>query len=459
MSISERFSIINIDKLEVEIGQVEPETATVEHLLKDSEKWDNTLSTLYEFKIDIKVGDLLIELTKELLKLVDNIEGSLEEKYRELGYFRELKLPDISTPAPLTKILTGINVTTCRDLKHVLNNIRQQILKILEQVDVSDRTRLVHCLLHTSSLFLPLLEILYILELCSRGCISEKDACYNITLLTDTIVRSIGVSVVSGTVPGIVVMLSTSKNIDYMSVARVVAKLAEKNFLIIVAGSLAKILEFVTLDDEGHTVYDLYPDNVIKCVPIIGTLHYAGVLVRAAEIFAGIDLGGNISKVHNYVFTKLGACAVVVGPVEKMLIPVALALCRLGVPIITYGVKLPIEIRSILDWWNAKDAREGKNLTVEAIPRWLLTYAEDTQDLVQKVALSCFRICDNSRCRLAKLSTYISLSNGITDDVLRLVRTESEIPLSTRDAILNMLRERGWSEREVPVDVDLTQAQ
>ncbi len=161
----------------------------------------------------------------------------------------------------------------------------------MERLNTNDRTHVLHYLLHMSSLITAILEIGCMLEICEKGCITEKDACYNVTLLTDTIVRGIGVNVVSSNVPGIVAMLSTSRDVDLKSATDIILRLAQRNFLIIISSTLAKMLELITVDGE-HTVYELYPENIIKCVPILGTTHYVGVLIRAAEIFAGIKLCG-----------------------------------------------------------------------------------------------------------------------------------------------------------------------
>ncbi len=164
----------------------------------------------------------------------------------------------------------------------------------------------------------------------------------------------------------------------------------------------------------------------------------------------------NISKVCNYVLSKLGACVVVLGQADFSLLPVTLSLCRLGVPVIAYETKLPLEIVAQTSFWTVRDPRENKTLTVEALPRFLLISAEHAEDLLKKIVKSCFRICDNSKCRLAKLSTFVSMCNITPEEIMWLIRSENEIPLQYRDTMSELMKSHGWTAREVPVDVDLT---
>ncbi len=112
MLISSKSSIINIDKLNIEIGQVTREHRNIDQILDDAEKWDRALATHYDFNINISTDNALIQLTSSLLKLVESIEKRIENRYNCFG---ELKLDDISTVMPLTEVLTGLEIDTFQD--------------------------------------------------------------------------------------------------------------------------------------------------------------------------------------------------------------------------------------------------------------------------------------------------------------------------------------------------------
>ena len=450
---------IKLENVKIEIGGVSREPpVNQDELVAKAAQWDLTL--LKYFNIDVKpelnVPSLTFTIMSLTAKLSKRCRETISKLISEFGPSVEVKLPDISRPTPIISLATGLEPKTLSDLLEVPNLVKEQLLSLVENYSDSP-VFYVHALLHASTLILTLLEAEYVAQLITYGCVQEGDACLKHPMLSDPAVRGVGVDVVSGTIPGIVVAVCTTKQIDIGSVIRVLRELAQRNFLIIVSGLLAKILE-VTPVEGDQTLFDLFPERVIKCTPLLGALHYVGVLIRAAEIFAGKKITANFNEIANYILTKIGVTLAVWGPPPVEILPVALAAIRLGVSTVVTPVELPVAIKAKPEKWTAQDTVLGKTLEVEHAPHVLLTYVKTPEDMIVEIVRACLRPCDNSKCRLAKLShyvdVYVRLKGTTPPDLPEVIRTEAEVPLSLREKAKEILGPE-WKEREVPIDLRL----
>ncbi len=450
---------IRAENVKIEIGGVTREAPyNQDELVAKARIWDETL--LKYFDIDVRpefnVPATTFTIMSLAVKLAKKCREDLSKIVNEFGQTWEVRLPDISRPTPIISLVTGLEPKTLSDILEVPELVKQQLLALVESYR-DDPLYYVHALLHSSTLIVTLLESVYVAQLATYGCVQEGDACLKHPMLNDPAVRGVGVDIVSGTMPGVVVAVCTTRQINVNDVIRVLRELAQRNFLIIVAGLLAKILE-VTPVEGDQTIFDLFPEKVLKCSPLLGALHFVGVLIRAAEIFAGKNIAANYPEIANYVLTKVGVTLAVWGPPPLDLLPVALAALRLGVSTIVAPVELPVTIKAKKEKWTAQDTVQGKVLEIEHSPSALLTYVKTPEDMIIEIMRNCLRPCENSKCRLTKLSHYVDLYmrlKGTTPpDLQELIRTEAEVPLTLRERMREVLGPE-WKEREVPIDIKL----
>ncbi len=450
---------IRVENVKVEIGGVTREAPyNQDELVARARLWDETLLKYFDIdaKPELNVPATALTIMSLAVKLAKKCKDDLSKLVSEYGPSWEVKLPDMNRPTPITSLVTGLEPKTLSDLLEVPELVRQQLLALVENY-TDNPLFYVHAMLHASTLILTLLESSYVAQLVTYGCVQEGDACLKHPMLTDPAVRGVGVDVVSGTIPGIVVAVCTTRQIDVSNAVRVLRELAQRNFLVIVSGLLAKILE-VTPVEGDQTLFDLFPERIVKCTPLLGALHYVGVLIRAAEIFAGKKIPANYPEIANYILTKIGVALAVWGPPPIEILPIALAAIRLGVSTIVTPVELPVAIRAKIRKWTAQDTVLGKTLEVEHAPHVLLTYVKTPEDMITEIVRACLRPCDNSKCRLAKLShyvdVYVRLKGTLPPDLPEVIRTEAEVPLALRERAREILGP-AWREREVPVDLKL----
>ncbi len=70
------------------------------------------------------------------------------------------------------------------------------------------------------------------------------------------------------------------------------------------------------------------------------------------------------------------------------------------------------------------------------------------------IAKLCMRANDTSKGRAIKLTHYIDLHKRLygtrPDDVHLFVRTVQDIPITMKDEVLDILKEKGWKEGRIP---------
>jgi acetyl-CoA decarbonylase/synthase complex subunit alpha len=282
--------------------------------------------------------------------------------------------------------------------------------------------------------------------------------------IQDVEIRDVGGPIVLGEIPGVVAIVGCA-NYPHSGkeVAEIAEEFAKRKFIVVVSGCAAMSIAMVK-DDEGKTLYEKYPGaftaggilNVGSCV---SNSHIAGAAIKIASIFAKRKLRANYEEIADYIHNRVGAVGVAWGAMSQKAAAIASGFWRLGVPVIVgpHGSKyrrMLLGRKDIEEDWNVIDARTGDKVYGGPTPEHLFIATETKEETIVMVAKMCMRPNDTSKGRSVKLTHYIDLHKRLygimPDDVHLFIRNMTDIPITMKDEILDILKEKGWKETVIP---------
>ena len=282
--------------------------------------------------------------------------------------------------------------------------------------------------------------------------------------ILDTEIRDVGRSIVLGEIPGIVAFVGCANYADGGTELVEMAEEFLKRKYIVVASGCAAMTIGMYKNDEGKTLYELYPGNFdAGCLVNVGSCvsnpHISGAAIKIANIFAKRPLRANYMEIADYVFNRVGAVGIAWGAMSQKAASIASGFWRLGVPVIVgpHGAKyrrMLLGRKEKRENWYVYDARTGKKVYVGPVPEHLFYAAETKEEAMVMAAKLCMRANDTTKGRAIKLTHYIDLYkrfyDRMPDDIHLFVRRLADIPITMRDEILAELEKKGWKETEIP---------
>ncbi len=268
------------------------------------------------------------------------------------------------------------------------------------------------------------------------------------TRLSDVIIRDVGVPVVSGNIPGIVVLLSCpERSEDVEEPAKIAEALLKRGYLVLVPGCLAIALGSYR-DEDGRSLYERYPDSLLHVGPCTSAAHLVGACVRIGVIFGKLSIRGKFARVADYVLNRVGACVVAWGrEFSEHLIAAAYGVTRCGIPVVigpdpdAGSLLVEREPRVI-------DARSGEEAE-DPTPEHLRCAVSDWKEAAVTAARLCMRPNDTPECRQRKVEAYVELHRELygelPPDLDRLIRDENDVPPALKSEIRERLEEAGWT--------------
>jgi acetyl-CoA decarbonylase/synthase complex subunit alpha len=140
-------------------------------------------------------------------------------------------------------------------------------------------------------------------------------------------------------------------------------------------------------------------------------------------------------------------------------VSIAAGFWRLGIPVVVgpHGTKYRRLLlgRSDRDEdWYVTDARNGDQVYAGPVPEHLFFAAETKEEAMVMIAKLAMRPNDTSKGRAIKLTNYLDLHRrligGMPQDLSLFVRKMSDIPLTMKEDIENILKQTDWNEHEIP---------
>ncbi len=282
--------------------------------------------------------------------------------------------------------------------------------------------------------------------------------------ILDTEIRDVGRSIVLGEIPGIIAFVGCANYADGGTELVEMAEEFLKRKYIVVASGCAAMTIGMYKNDEGKTLYELYPGNFdAGCLVNVGSCvsnpHISGAAIKIANIFAKRPLRANYMEIADYVLNRVGAVGIAWGAMSQKAAAIASGFWRLGVPVIVgpHGAKyrrMLLGRKEKRENWYVYDARTGKKVYVGPVPEHLFYAAETKEEAMVMAAKLCMRANDTTKGRAIKLTHYIDLYKRfygkMPDDIHLFVRRLADIPITMKDEILAELKKKGWKETEIP---------
>jgi len=282
--------------------------------------------------------------------------------------------------------------------------------------------------------------------------------------IQDTEIREVGRPIVLGEIPGIIAFVGCANYAEGgMELVKMCEEFLKRRYIVVVSGCAAMTIGMYK-NEEGKTLYELYPgDFDAGCLVNVGSCvanaHISGAAIKIASIFAKRRLRANYKEIADYILNRVGAVGIAWGAMSQKAASIASGFWRLGVPVIVgpHGSKyrrMLLGRRDKKEDWYVYDARTGKRVYVGPVPEHLFYAAETMEEAMVMATKLCMRANDTTKGRAIKLTHYIDLHKRLfgrmPDDIHLFVRREADIPITMKDEILEVLKEKGWKEMEIP---------
>ena len=282
--------------------------------------------------------------------------------------------------------------------------------------------------------------------------------------IQDIEIRRVGSPIVFGEIPGIVAFVGCSNYPgSWKDVGSMVDEFAKRRYIITASGCSAMSIANYK-NEEGVGLYETYSGvfdagglvNVGSCV---ANAHITGAAIKIASIFAKRKLRANYEEIADYIHNRVGAVGVAWGAMSQKAASIASGCWRLGIPVIVgpHGSKYRRMLLGRKDReedWYVLDARSGKRVYAGPTPEHLFCTAETKEEAMVMIPKLCMRPNDTTKGRAIKLNHYIDLHRRLygilPDDIHLFVRSVADIPITMKDEVMAVLKEKGWKESEIP---------
>ncbi len=282
--------------------------------------------------------------------------------------------------------------------------------------------------------------------------------------IQDTEIRAVGASIVMGEIPGVIGIVGCSNYPgSWKDNVFIIEEFLKRRFIVTTSGCAAMNLAMYK-NEEGLSLYEVYPSSfeagcLVNCGSCVSNAHISGAAIKIASIFARRKLNSNYEEIADYIYNRVGAVGISWGAMSQKAAAIASGFWRLGIPVIVgpHGSKYR---RALLgrkdkeeDWYSI-DARTGNSVYTGPAPEHLFIAVETKEEAMTLIPKLSMRPNDTTKGRSIKINHYIDLHKrfyGIMpDDIQLFVRTMADIPITMKDEILAILKEKDWKESEVP---------
>ncbi|MDX1814013.1 MAG: CO dehydrogenase/acetyl-CoA synthase complex subunit alpha, partial [Candidatus Bathyarchaeia archaeon] len=305
----------------------------------------------------------------------------------------------------------------------------------------------------------------FILKAGEKNMTEEKNFCRaGRGAVQDVEIRSVGGPIVLGEIPGIVALVGCANyphgGKDVYDICREFALL---RYIVMTSGCSAMSAGSYR-NEEGKTLYEEFPGSfeaggVINVGSCVSNPHIAGAAIKVASIFAKRNLRGNYEEIADYIHNRVGAVGLAWGAYSQKAASIASGFWSLGIPVLVgpHGSKYRRMLMGRSDKpenWEVIDARTGDKVNAGPAPEHLFQTVETPQEAMVQIAKLCIRPNDTWKGRSGKLSHYIDLHKRrygvMPPDIHLFIRTPSDIPITMKDEINEILKAKGWKETTIP---------
>lgn len=245
-------------------------------------------------------------------------EGAVNDAIEKYGEGKSVNFPDTAYCLPVIYAATGIKIKKLGDLPGAVGILKSLITNKEDLGDALNAGL-------ATAVGAEIIEALRYLE----GDPYAEDS--GIGFVPDPIIRSLGVPLVTGDIPGIAVLLGESA--DPESLAAIVKDYQEKGLLTFMVGNIIE-----QASEQGVKMGLDY-----RVIPlgheVTSVIHVVSVAIRAALIFGGIE-PGKLGDFLAYTKERVPAFVNTFGALDEVVVSVGAGAIALGFPVIA-DVEVP----------------------------------------------------------------------------------------------------------------------
>ena len=314
-------------------------------------------------------------------------EGAVNDAIAKFGEGKEIAFPDTAYFFPTIYAATGAEVKTLGDLPACVGVLKSLI------TNQDDLGQALNAGLATA----VGAEILEGLKYLDGAKPYENEA--GIGFVPDSVIRSLGVPLVTGDIPGVAVVLGKADNAE--DVAAVVKDYQSKGILTFLIGDVIE----QALDGGVRAGLEF------RVVPlghdVTAVIHVVTVAVRAALIFGALQ-AGNLAGLLDYTKNRVPAFVNTFGPLNEVVVSAGAGAIALGFPVITDidlgDLQVPGALESMTDHSETvKKSLELRNIRIKVkeLPIPVAFAAAFEGEIIRKSAMKVeFYSGKNPTCEL-----------------------------------------------------------
>ena len=240
-------------------------------------------------------------------------EGAVNDAIAELGADKKVAFPDTAYFLPTIYAATGVKVQTLGDLPACVGVLKSLITN---KEDLGDA-------LNAGLATAVGAEIIEALKFAKSASPYESET--GIGFVPDPVIRSLGVPLVTGDIPGVAVVLGKADNAE--DVANVVRDYQSKGILTFLIGDvIEQALENGVKAGLDYRVVPLGHD-------VTAAIHVVTVAIRAALIFGNVQ-PGDLGTLLTYTKERVPAFVNTFGALDSVTVSVGAGAIALGFPVI-----------------------------------------------------------------------------------------------------------------------------
>ncbi|MEY7999792.1 acetyl-CoA decarbonylase/synthase complex subunit alpha/beta [Clostridium sp. Mt-5] len=240
-------------------------------------------------------------------------EGIVKQAVDEKGKDYKVAFPDTAYSLPVIFAATGKKITNVGQLEEALDIVRSLIVEeeILDKALNSGLATAVAAEIIEAAKYV-LSDTPY-----TEPCVG---------FVSDPIIRSLGVPLVTGDIPGVAVVLGECP--DSETAAKVIKDYQSKGLLTFLVG---KVIDQAI---EGKVKMGLDLRVIPLGYDVTSVIHVVTVAIRAGLIFGGIK-GGALQEMLQYTAERVPAFVNAFGPLSELVVSAGAGAIALGFPVIT----------------------------------------------------------------------------------------------------------------------------
>jgi acetyl-CoA synthase len=302
------------------------------------------LNIFYEWRIMMSaLTDLIYKGANAVAGLTEDAVRAAIEKY---GADREISFPDTAYFFPTIYAATGVKVERLETLTACVG-VLKSLISGKEDMGEALNAGL------ATAVGAEIIEGLKFLETDPYG----KEP--GIGFVPDPIIRSLGVPLVTGDIPGVAVVLGEAA--DPVAVTKVVKDYQNKGLLTFLVG---KVIDQTAADVKMGLEFRVVPLGY----DVTSVIHVVTVAIRAALIFGNVA-EGDLPGLLAYTKARVPAFVNAFGPLNEVVVAAGAGAIALGFPVVTDqdigDLQIPGALESIRDYNNTtKHSLELRNIKI-----------------------------------------------------------------------------------------------